>query len=379
MSRTHVVIGGGSSGLALAKRLLEKDNVILLERGAVELSVTPVPPATNLEKLLNIFPMISIWCYRSFVSHLSLRPLIEEQRNLMGRQIAYAQGFGGGGSGGVNAMIFTLGNTLVYDQQWPKTWSADRLLRSLERILKYYTPHIAQSSGNLEMIIRAKDMPSDQQKAFPASITDNKGSAPSYYTSINESGTGRINQAFHCLKIQAEGAQGKLTVLSDCQVQKVSFADREAQYVFVRQQVDGVEVEKHISPENGGEIVLCAGVFESPRILMCSGLKRVNSHPGVSASTEYDSSKDANDSSASSDGAVSSLPNLPDIGENLQDHIVVPYMLIGNWYANWKHVHSLNTPVYGGKPAFPLNGVHGWVNLTKEGDVWSAACTEPPR
>jgi hypothetical protein len=59
--------------------------------------------------------------------------------------------------------------------------------------------------------------------------------------------------------------------------------------------------------------------------------------------------------------------------------VVLPYMLLSNWYDGWRLFHKEGTPGYAGKPAYPLNGIHGWVNLTADGTVWSEQCEAPPR
>jgi choline dehydrogenase-like flavoprotein len=198
----------------------------------------------------------------------------------------------------------------------------------------------------------------DAQKSA-ATVVDDKGIASEYYAAINTNGTDRIHQASVCL---SGATTGTLTCLQHCTVKCVVFEGTTAvALVLTKHNPDGTTTETTITPEHGGEIILCAGAFETPRILIASGLK-----------------KDAHVPAAGKKSS-SPLPNLVDIGENLQDHVVLPYMLLSNWYDGWSLFHKEGTPGYAGKSAYPLNGIHGWVNLTADGTVWSEQCDAPPR
>ena len=123
-----------------------------------------------------------------------------------------------------------------------------------------------------------------------------------------------------------------------------------------------------IAPKGGGEIVLCAGVFESPRILISSGLGvkncrhksavlNVKSVAEVSDDVSSDApiqtaAKDAKKSIiVTNDESKSPTPvpissfcayppllsvTLKGIGRNLQDHTVLPIMCVGNWWTIFK-------------------------------------------
>jgi hypothetical protein len=134
-----------------------------------------------------------------------------------------------------------------------------------------------------------------------------------------------------------------------------------------------------VKPLGGGEIILCAGACESPRILLSSGLGNVENRQSAmfdSSSAEQNSEVMKNEgkgakkyTARSVEGRVTptaaaatavagtfpghtkgqhlqpqSTPSicpvyLPGIGRNLQDHPLVPILCVGKW---WGHESALN-------------------------------------
>jgi hypothetical protein len=131
-------------------------------------------------------------------------------------------------------------------------------------------------------------------------------------------------------------------------VEMISFDGNKAISVDCRCSFTGKK--KSYSPLNGGEIILCAGALGSPRILINSLLKPV-----------YDKSVDGQQERV---GWKSSPVFLPGIGNNLQDHTTLPLISISNWSSSFKK----NSTVVKNNSC-PPNGVHGWINLDKDGNV----------
>eukprot|EP00601_Ochromonadales_sp_CCMP2298_P035291 CAMPEP_0173365672 /NCGR_PEP_ID=MMETSP1144-20121109/23767_1 /TAXON_ID=483371 /ORGANISM="non described non described, Strain CCMP2298" /LENGTH=663 /DNA_ID=CAMNT_0014316151 /DNA_START=234 /DNA_END=2222 /DNA_ORIENTATION=+ len=443
MMRTHVVVGAGASGLCLTRKLLEDSNVILIDRGAVRIADTgstssdeeeessPAEQPSALHRALNIFPDSVLWSFQAFVHGPAERRETAVQGALGGRRINYVQGSGAGGSGAVNAMIHSLGSSLVYDQLWPQAWSFERIRGALEQVHRYYRPSCVQTSGRMERAMLCAHRDSDDPQPHCGGLDgrgrEMPGLATSYYAAIDAHSCRRIDLASLCLG-DTGGGRGQLLVLQHCRVQHVSFhPDGSARSVRTLRR----GLMEEVCPKHGGEVVLCAGVLESPRILMSSGLKRScgvryrsprNRSSGSKKNTSSSSSNSSNSSNSSSSSSsnrtdnVSSShgngawepPDLTQIGEQLQDHVILPYMLLGNWQQGWKHMHhmhqqrrspcrdpdadpdadpdpgpgpgppSASDGSYLGKPLFPLNSVHGWANLTAQGELWREGDDSPP-
>jgi len=60
------------------------------------------------------------------------------------------------------------------------------------------------------------------------------------------------------------------------------------------------------------------------------------------------------------------LPQLAAIGQNLQDHCILPLLFGCNWWMDWSIFASVSG-VHLEK--YPLNCVHGWINLNSNGHV----------
>ncbi|KAK0477901.1 alcohol oxidase [Armillaria novae-zelandiae] len=125
-----IIIGGGTAGNVLANRLTENPNisVLLLEAGAstADVLISQVPFYSPLASAGNT----SIdWNFTTTA-----------QSGLNGRSIAYARGFGLGGSSAINYMLYTRGSYQDYDRYARVTgddgWSWDAL-----------EPYILKSEG----------------------------------------------------------------------------------------------------------------------------------------------------------------------------------------------------------------------------------------
>lgn len=120
--KCHIVVGGGSSGIMLCQKLLERDDVILIERGP---SILETLRASHDFKVLSD---PSLW-YSARLTKAAVLNISTPQKHLYNQKILYQQGYGQGGTSNVNAMILTGGHRLVFDLFWPKSWNSEVMNR----------------------------------------------------------------------------------------------------------------------------------------------------------------------------------------------------------------------------------------------------------
>ena len=356
---TFVVVGGGTSAILLTIRLLESNqNVILLERGAKQGYSSSSCTGTFYTDPAN-WPAAA---HRSASRHSSM-PL----STLGNRTILFPQGaLGLGGTSNINAMIWSAGHRSVYDRHWPSPWSSaavDSLLRSAVSILE---PRVVEATPLARLLL-------GQHPCRGADVADSPED-PLYFESAKFSGrcahfatvsrtTGKRLDLGLLLRSSTGEGKGTLTVLPHCEARRIEFevsADGTRRATAVRcNTTDSPELQAYLAKEGSkstaggkdsrqeldvrpsgenGEIVLCAGVFESPRILLDS--------PGL-------------------DGVAAAK----EIGAQLQDHICLPIMGFYNWWAPRKRGDSVQ---------YPMNCIHGWVYLDAEGEALAPGSTELP-
>ena len=126
MAREYVVVGGGSSGIAVTLGLLERGcNVVLVERGEVK---DPKKACTHIRDA-------DRWVEVKNCSVCSEKHLTVPQKHLGGRSVVIPVGKGGlGGSSNLNAMLWTRGHPVVFDAHWPKGWSSSELAPHFEHV-----------------------------------------------------------------------------------------------------------------------------------------------------------------------------------------------------------------------------------------------------
>jgi choline dehydrogenase-like flavoprotein len=257
----YVIVGAGSAGCVLAARLSEDPdvNVLLLEAG---------PPDTkeNVHVPLGYLQLAATdvdWDYHS-----------APERECHGRRIPLPRGKVLGGSSSINAMVYIRGNRRDYDDWGVAGWSSADLLpyflkaednergasrwhgtggplpvsegRSGNRMSQAFVDAGAEAG-----LQRNEDFNGDEQDGVGMyQVTQRDGQRASAAVSYLHPAMERPN----------------LTVLPYMQVEQVSFEGTRAV---------GVRATQLGQPQEftaGREVILCGGSYNSPQLLMLSGI-----------------------------------------------------------------------------------------------------------
>jgi choline dehydrogenase-like flavoprotein len=296
-----IIIGAGTAGCVIARRLLEQSSarVLLVEAGPgyPSLLLNPPLPGMNLRKHYS-------WGQKSI-------PLPK----LNNRQIEWPMGKVVGGSSSVNAMMVHLGHPSDYDS-WEQAgnhgWSFRSMAPYFQKAFGFLpADHLPDSqvsdrgvlslsepryrSGFSEAFLDAceEDGMVREKPLFGYAADDASQGSCGYYAVLQRYGE-RFETArgylFPVLK------HPNLTIRSSVDVRRVLFSADRA--VGIETSENGLLKTAYASTG----VILCAGVFQTPRILQCSGL---GSAPMLQAA------------------GIKPLFDLPAIGSNFHDHVRV--------------------------------------------------------
>jgi len=290
----YVVVGGGTAGCVVASRLSEDRGarVLLLEAGPPDTARALRIPAAWPTLLNTEFD----WKYKS-----------APQSGLGGRSIYLPRGKTLGGCSATNAMMYVRGHSLDYDaweQQGCAGWGYKSVLPYFKRSEDNERGR-SDRHGDYGPLCVTDIKPGPIADAFvraceAAGIPRNEdfngsqleGVGPAQVTIRN--GVRHSVAAAYLAPIKQE--RKNLTIETNAQVDRVLFEGRRAMGVAYRR--DGKRAIAHAARD----VILCAGTFNSPHLLMLSGigpavhLKKMN---------------------------VPVVCNLPGVGQNLLDHVVV--------------------------------------------------------
>lgn len=302
MQYDYVIVGGGSAGATLASRLSEDPSVTvcLLEAGGDGKSLVVRVPAGAVAMVPGKPVKINNWAFETV-----------PQPGLNGRKGYQPRGKGLGGSSAINAMVYTRGNRRDYDG-WAELgcdgWAYDDVLpyfrKSENNVRGADLYHGGDGPLHVTDPVSPRKITEDWVKAGQANqvrYTDD-------FNGANQSGIGHFQiTQFHNSKrgercsaaaafLHPVMGRPNLHVITHAHAERVIIENGKATGVsFTRE-----KEQRTVSARK--EVILSAGAFKSPQLLMLSGIgpsEHLREH------------------------GIEVVKNLPTVGENLQDHIDV--------------------------------------------------------
>ncbi|HEV2252732.1 MAG TPA: GMC family oxidoreductase N-terminal domain-containing protein [Streptosporangiaceae bacterium] len=294
-SADYIVAGAGSAGCILARRLADTGaSVILVEAGG--------PDRTRLVRqpgMIAIFHNVP-----ALKKRLDWGYYTAPQENALNRRIPQPRGRVLGGSGSINGMVFVRGNRQNYDDWACPGWTYEDVLPSFKRFEDWEDGATAvRGAGGPVKVTRQKDLtPASQAFMEALAATAGVKQIDDYNAEAQEGvGVCQQNAAGGLRYSSSIGYLDRhdlphLTVLTGTRITRI---------VIDKARATGVEV---VTKGNRAllhatrEVILCAGVYGSPQLLMLSGV-------GPAAHLQ--------------EHAIPVKADLP-VGDNLHDHVFVP-------------------------------------------------------
>jgi len=295
----YIIIGAGSAGCVLANRLSKnpKNTVLVIEAGGPDKNMNIHIPGAYTK----VHKSKEDWGFWT-----------EEQANVLQRKIYLPRGKTLGGSSSTNAMAYVRGNAADYDG-WEALgnpgWGYKDILPYFKRAENNAdADHLDKgyhgTKGELDVTLPTT-FQTPFVKGFIAACAAIGIPTNSDYNGAKQEGAGVVQSTIKNGK-RASGAvaflkpvmhRSNLTTITHAQVEKIIINDKKAEGV---QYTHG---KKTVTAYAQKEIILSAGAFHSPQLLMLSGI-------GEAAELKKH--------------GIDCLHELKGVGKNLQDHLFYP-------------------------------------------------------
>jgi choline dehydrogenase-like flavoprotein len=332
MSHTadYVVAGAGSAGCVLARRLAESGaSVILLEAGGPDRTMLVRKPG-----MIAIFHNVP-----ALKKRLDWGCYTTPQQAANDRRIPQPRGRVLGGSGSINGMVYVRGNQRNYDD-WAeagcKGWSFKDVLPSFKRLEAWEDGESEyRGGGGPVKVTRQKDLTGASEKfidamaaaAGVARIDDYNGASQEGVAVMQQNAAGGLRYSSSVGYLDKHNLPG-LTIMTRTHINRIVIEGGRAVGVEIT-----TEAGQRETVRAAREVILSAGVFGSPQLLMLSGI-------GPAAHLR--------------EHGIDVVADLP-VGDNLHDHMFVPLTYV------MKSARNRGTTPY---------FVRGTLSEMARGDTW---------
>ena len=294
----YIIIGAGSAGCMLAKRLTEnpQKRVLLIEAGK------------NDNYIWIHIPVGYLYCIDNPRADWRFKTVAETGLN--GRSLLYPRGRVLGGCSSINGMIYMRGQAGDYESWVEATgddaWSWEQALKRYKQFEDYHSAanqwhgkdgEWTVSKQRLRWPIMDRFKDAAVEAGIPASDDFNRGDNFGVgYFDVSQRKGWRLNTAKAFLKDATK--RSNLTVITEAMVSKLIIDPDTKNCDGVEYRQQGVATKALI--HSGGEVILSAGSIGSVQILERSGI-------GAAAHLNQ--------------LGIPVVADLPGVGENLQDHL----------------------------------------------------------
>ncbi|HEY4025260.1 MAG TPA: GMC family oxidoreductase N-terminal domain-containing protein [Candidatus Dormibacteraeota bacterium] len=297
----YVVVGAGTAGCLLAARLSVDPHVrvALLELGGMDANPAIYQPGLNA--------MFSLWDPHG-AENWGYATI--EQPALAGRSIDIARGKVLGGSSSVNAMLYVRGNRRDFEG-WSRYgvhgWTYQDVLPYFKKSETYHGPLSAYHGDSGPVSVIDYRRPSRASHAFVEAAAEL--GASHRYNDFNgasqEAGAGFYQSTRTPGGVRVSGASAFVRPALERENLQLLTQVRATRLLLDGDRVSGVECSAPggsttIAAER--EVLLCCGAFETPKLMMLSGLgpaEQLAAH------------------------GIRVWNDLPGVGSNLQDHLLL--------------------------------------------------------
>ncbi|MDQ6432546.1 GMC family oxidoreductase N-terminal domain-containing protein [Mesorhizobium sp. LHD-90] len=288
----YIVIGAGSAGCVMAARLSEDPDVsvLLLEAGGSDVNpLIHVPIGWGMLIRLGIHN----WGYRS-----------EPVKALGGRRLDCPRGKVMGGTSSINTMAYVRGNRQDYDglsEHGIQGWSYDDVLPYFRKQESWEGGESAYRGGSGPISTGTSRYTDEAIEAYADAVSAAGHAWVEDYNGASQDGFSRMQLTLRdgrrCSTnlgyVKPALGRKNLTVITLAQVARINLENNRATGVdFIRQDIRSTANARR-------EVIVSAGAFNSPQILMLSGIGNADQLAGLDIGCKVD---------------------LKGVGQNLHDH-----------------------------------------------------------